>query len=100
MLTELLAASHLLRLDKLPSVVRGQMTKAGLDDPLIYLCDKRQQLLRRLDAPGDAGAVSSSAGDGGGVTGRQFGSGRSSWSASAAATVGWTGSRWATPPKR
>lgn len=56
MLTGLLAASHLMPLDRLPQEVNKYAAFAGLHDVLIYLSDLQQLLLRLMTGSGlDAG---------------------------------------------
>ncbi|QXJ26463.1 serine/threonine-protein phosphatase [Actinomadura graeca] len=50
MLGRLLAASHLMALEQLPTVVAEHAARAGIDDVLIYVVDLQQSVLRLLGA--------------------------------------------------
>ncbi|GHE48181.1 hypothetical protein GCM10017673_57430 [Streptosporangium violaceochromogenes] len=53
MLTELLAASHLAALERVPSLVNEHAAHAGLGEVSIYLADLQQEVLRLLTGYGE-----------------------------------------------
>ncbi|MGW8889093.1 hypothetical protein [Streptomyces sp. NPDC055749] len=52
MLAGLLDASHGLSLEQLPSLLRDQAAHAGIGDPLMYVADRQEDVLRLVTCHG------------------------------------------------